>query len=217
MNMVTTKNLAILMADLSGYTAMTEMHGAHAALDVVSRYLRLGRQSLYGSARLLERVGDQLVFVSQNPYDIARTAVELIRSCQREEHFLQVHAGIHFGTILEQDGSCYGPAINCTARVASRAKAGRISCTEDFIRQLEGCTEFTFTAPRPVVFKNIWKPVITADLEINQEVPVPVFTGPVCRMQVGNGSIYLHSQNGETVHFCSEECSHIFAAGQIWN
>jgi class 3 adenylate cyclase/YHS domain-containing protein len=215
--MVTTQNLAILMADLSGYTAMTEMHGVQTALDVVSRYLSIGRQSLYGSARLLERVGDQLVFISQNPYDIARTAIQLISYCQKEEHFLQVHAGIHYGTIIEQDGSCYGPAINCTARVASRAKAGKISCTEDFIRQLEGCSEFTFTTPRPVVFKNIWKPVITADLEINQEASLQVFTDPVCRMQVGSGSLFLYNKNGEVVHFCSEECSHVFASEQHWN
>ena len=215
--MVTTQNLAILMADLSGYTAMTEMHGAKIALDIVSRYLRIGRQSIYGSARLLERVGDQLVFISHNPYDIAKTAVQLISYCQKEEHFLQVHAGIHYGAIIEQDGSCYGSAINCTARVASRAKAGKISCTEDFIRKLEGCAEFTFTTPRPVVFKNIWKPVITADLEMNKETPSKVFTDPVCRMQVGTGSIFLHNKKGEEVHFCSEECSLVFAAEQHWN
>lgn len=34
-------NIAILMADLSGYTAMTEIHGAESAAAMVDRYLTL--------------------------------------------------------------------------------------------------------------------------------------------------------------------------------
>jgi class 3 adenylate cyclase len=33
------KNIAILMADLSGYTALTETHGSSAAADIIDKYM----------------------------------------------------------------------------------------------------------------------------------------------------------------------------------
>ena len=54
-------DMAILMADLSGYTALTEIHGAMSAARLVTKYLELVDVSLHGTARLLERVGDQVV------------------------------------------------------------------------------------------------------------------------------------------------------------
>jgi class 3 adenylate cyclase len=34
------EDIAILMADLSGYTALTETHGPHGAADIVEKYIR---------------------------------------------------------------------------------------------------------------------------------------------------------------------------------
>jgi len=35
------ENIAILMADLSGYTALTETHGLSLAADLIDRYVKL--------------------------------------------------------------------------------------------------------------------------------------------------------------------------------
>ena len=118
--------MAILMADLSGYTAMTEIHGPQSAFDMVNRYMELAEKSMYGSSRLLERVGDQLVIVSPSANDLAITALQLLAYCAAESNFLQVHAGLHFGRVMEKDGSYFGSAMNITSRIAAKAKNGSI-------------------------------------------------------------------------------------------
>ena len=60
------QDLAILIADLSGYTALTEVHGAHAAADLIDTYQEIVERSLVGESRLQERVGDE-VMISWTP------------------------------------------------------------------------------------------------------------------------------------------------------
>ena len=103
------------MADLSGFTAMTEMHGPQSAIDTVNRYLKLAETSMYGSSRLLERVGDQLVIVSSDSNDLAITALRLMEFAALEDNFLPLHAGLHFGSIIEDAGSFFGSAMNITS------------------------------------------------------------------------------------------------------
>jgi len=35
------ENIAILIADLSGYTALTETHGAASAADIIDKYIQI--------------------------------------------------------------------------------------------------------------------------------------------------------------------------------
>lgn len=211
------QQLSILMADLSGYTAMTEVHGAESAIRVVSRYMSLAGRSLRGSAKLIERVGDQLVIVSANPFDIADTAISLMQYSQQESLFLQVHAGIHFGPVVESDGSFFGTAMNLTSRVASRAKAGSILCTEAFIKQLEDSPGYQFQNPQPVIFKNLLHPVITAEMVVGGPALVSNLMDPVCRMQLGTDHHYSFSSEGKDYHFCSEECLSVFRHSHVLN
>ena len=82
--------MAILMADLSGYTALTEIHGAMSAARLVTKYLELVDISLHGTARLLERVGDQVVVVADGADDLATTAINLLSNAANEASFLRV-------------------------------------------------------------------------------------------------------------------------------
>lgn len=50
--------IAILMADLSGFTAMTEVHGPEMAAQMIDKYVSLVKSSLKGQSSMLERAGD---------------------------------------------------------------------------------------------------------------------------------------------------------------
>ena len=69
------KNIAILMADLSGYTALTETHGAVAAADIIDRYIAIVEKCLVGDCRIHERTGDELMIVSSSPDFLLATAL----------------------------------------------------------------------------------------------------------------------------------------------
>ena len=57
------KNLAILIADLSGYTALTEAHGAMSAADLIDTFLKMVDESLVGDSHLHQRRGDEVMII----------------------------------------------------------------------------------------------------------------------------------------------------------
>src|SRR3546814_7661118 len=49
---------------------------------------------------------------------------------------VSIHAGFHFGPVIEYDGDFYGDTVNLAARIADLAKAGEILVTEDTVVRL---------------------------------------------------------------------------------
>jgi class 3 adenylate cyclase len=60
------ENIAVLMADLTGYTALTETHGAASAADLIDRYVEIVEDCLIGDSKLQERIGDEVMIVSSS-------------------------------------------------------------------------------------------------------------------------------------------------------
>ena len=54
------------MADLSGYTAMTDAHGGASAARIVNKYMQLVGNALHGSAKVVQRIGDQVVVIADD-------------------------------------------------------------------------------------------------------------------------------------------------------
>src|SRR5687767_374826 len=104
------ENIAILMADLSGYTALTEAHGSVSAADLIDRYVSIVENSLVGDSVIHERVGDEIWIVSASPDDLLATALKIGKKTSSEENFLQLHGGLHFGKALKRGNSYFGSA-----------------------------------------------------------------------------------------------------------
>ncbi|ULQ55889.1 YHS domain-containing protein [Flavihumibacter rivuli] len=205
------KEIAILMADLTGYTAMTEVHGAESAMQIVGKYLELAQLSMAGTSRLLERVGDQLVIIAENPDDLANTALNLVDKCTREPEFLMIHAGLHFGEVLENNGSFFGSAMNITARIAAHAGRGKILCSKDFINNIASPGNYCFESPREITLKNIMQPIMVAELvSPNPALSEWMHIDPVCHMQVQSNTPHRYALDQKIFHFCSDQCREIF-------
>ena len=41
------ENIAVLMADLSGYTALTEIHGAVSAANLIDKYIEISPRNVF--------------------------------------------------------------------------------------------------------------------------------------------------------------------------
>ena len=71
------RDIVILVADLSGYTALTEAHGNASAAKIVNRYSEIAKESLHAGTRVLERVGDEILFASSDATSIVKTATQV--------------------------------------------------------------------------------------------------------------------------------------------
>ena len=149
------KRVAILMADLSGYTALTETHGAASAADLIDKYICIAENCLTGDSKLHQRTGDEIMFVSDSPDFLLATALKLEANTVSEENFLQVHGGLHYGKVLKRAGNYFGSAVNLVSRITAKAVAGTFWCSDEFVNSITDKSDCTFESKGNYLFKNI--------------------------------------------------------------
>jgi len=206
------QQLAFLIADLSGYTALTEAHGDLSAAQVVERYGEIVQSALCSDAQLVERVGDEVLIVSSNPEAVIETAVSLRAKIEQEPLFPSMHAGLHIGPALKQANRYFGSALNLTSRVAAYARGGQILCTDEVAARARKAAGIEVLPLGRVQFKNIVNPVTIFEIVTGDERREAPVIDPVCRMQVNRESAPARLPfKKRSFYFCSFECAKIFA------
>ncbi len=204
-------DIVLLVADLSGYTALTEAHGNISAAKVVNRYTEIAKESLYEGTSLLERVGDEILIAGNDAAGIIKTALKLVRKIEAEPFFPTVHAGIHAGKVLEQEGHYFGSALNIASRVASHARSCQILCTKVVADMAGEMEDIKYGAIGEVNFKNIFEPVALFEIITDcRKLEINV-VDPVCRMLVSPESAPAQLVfKGNNYYFCSFACAKKF-------
>ena len=203
--------MVFVIADLAGYTALTEAHGGEGAAATVARYRGLARGALADGARIAEQVGDQLLIVASDARVAMLSAVRLRAAVATEPLFPSVRIGIADGSVVERDGRYFGPALNLTARLAARAGADDILCTGAVADASRGIAGIRFHPLGALRFKNVPLPV-----DVVAVVAEPVghaAIDPVCQMHVAPDTAPARLPGPDAVHyFCSFDCARAFAA-----
>ncbi|MEO5564947.1 MAG: adenylate/guanylate cyclase domain-containing protein [Chitinophagaceae bacterium] len=206
------ENVAILMADLIGYTALTETHGALSAADMIDKYVEIVENCLVGDSRLIERTGDEVMIVSTSPDFLLATAMMITKNTSKEENFLQVHGGLHYGKVLRRNNSYFGSAINITARITSKANPGTIWCSEEFINALANKDFLKLQSKGKHSFKNINEEI--GIVELAHEFEESFYVDPVGRMLILNKEIAIKHAVSEDIYFCSAGCRDIYTSNE---
>ncbi len=206
------KYIAILMADLSGYTALTETHGAMLAADLIDKYIHIAKNCLVGDSKLHQRTGDEIMFVSDYPDNLLATALNLEANTTNEENFLQVHGGLHFGKVLKRADNYFGSTVNLVSRIAANAIAGTFWCSGDFVNSLKDKSICAFKSKGNHLFKNINGP--KEIFEVTMEKTKTNYIDPVCRMLIVNPQNAIHHPNEEELYFCSSQCLEEYQANR---
>jgi adenylate cyclase len=206
-------DIVLLVSDLSGYTALTEAHGNVSAAKVVNRYTKIAEEALYEGTRLIERVGDEIIIAGADATDIIKTALKLVHKIEEEPFFPTVHAGIHAGKVLEQEGHYYGSALNIASRVASHARGCQVLCTKVVAEMVGKMQDIKFRAIGEINFKNIFEPVALFEIITDCRKLEMNVVDPVCRMLVSPESAPAHlTFKDNNYYFCSFECAQKFAS-----
>ncbi len=202
------ETLAILMADLSGYTALTEAHGAMSAADLIDTYVEIVNKSLVGNCILKERTGDQVMIVSESADDLLSTSVMILKNASLVDNFLQVHGGLHFGTVLSRNNSYFGSAINLTARIAAKAGPGSFWCSSDFVEALTDRSSFKLHPKGKHSFKNVNEEKEIA--ELLHDHAHHIYIDPICRMLILDKALAIPHPEDDEIYFCSAGCLEVF-------
>jgi class 3 adenylate cyclase len=205
-------DLALLIADLSGYTAFTETHGALHASEIVLRFQRLAGASLEPGVAIINSIGDDVFCAGADTLAVVKTALRLRDEVERQPEFPNIRTGVNFGRIVEREHQLFGGAINLTARVAAFARGGQILCTEPIARAVREVADLEARAIGEHRFRNVAYPVTIFDLARVNGVAGAKAIDPVCRMQIGIAhAVATIAHAGATYHFCSLKCAGDFA------
>lgn len=204
--------LALMIVDLSGYTAFTETHGALHASEIVLRFQRIAAVSLEPGVEIINSIGDDIFCAGADMVAVVRTAMRLRDAIERQPEFPNVRTGVHFGLIVERERQLFGAPINLTARVAAHAVGGQILCTEPIARAVRWIAEIEVRAIGERRFRNVARSVSVFELTRVSAAPRTSAIDPVCRMQVEiSRAVATIAHAGATYHFCSLTCAGDFS------
>jgi class 3 adenylate cyclase/YHS domain-containing protein len=202
-----------LLADLAGFTALTEAHGDARAAKVASDFFGAVRALLpdYRGVEV-KSIGDALLVRLASADQAVHLAARLVNDYGARHESLGVRVGVHTGTAVEQGGDWFGSAVNVAARVADAARAGEVLVTADARAAAAGALATTKLVPRGArEFKNVGRPIelyaVVPDEAADRQLPID----PVCRMAVDPArSDERRVHRGVEYHFCSTGCAQAF-------
>ena len=124
------RQLAILFADVAGSTKLYETLGDAEALATIGRCLDIMKAVCEEhGGRIVKTIGDEAMAVFPLPANAAyaaiamQTQISVLRTTKGAP--LAIHAGFHFGPVIDENADVFGDAVNVAARLSSLAKAGQ--------------------------------------------------------------------------------------------
>ncbi|MEK6278502.1 MAG: adenylate/guanylate cyclase domain-containing protein [Actinomycetota bacterium] len=203
-----------LFADLSGFTALTEVHGDEQAADLAGEFSAAVRELLPDhSAEEVKSIGDALMVRCEVAEHAVRLGLRIVYDVGERHGFPIIRVGMHTGPAVERDGDWFGAAVNLAARVSGVASGDEVLCTEATREAAGRMDDVELIEHGRQELRNIAEPVMIyrALCEIARTAEgLPI--DPVCRMAVDPdhaAGTLVH--RGVQYRFCSLECVRAFA------
>ncbi len=124
---------AIVFADLSGYTRITEEQGDERAARVALRLAQLAVDAATAhDGRLVKLLGDGVMLYFQRPRQAVAAGLDLVASVSRAG-LPPAHVGVDAGRVVARDGDYFGRTVNRAARISGQASAGEVLVSADLV------------------------------------------------------------------------------------
>jgi adenylate cyclase len=127
---------AVVFADLSGYTRLTEEAGDEVATQVSLTLAQLVSEiAARHRGEVVKMLGDGVLFHFRDPGEAVRASIEIVRSV-RPRGLPPAHIGVNAGPMIYDEGDYFGRTVNIAARIASQAGAEQVFVGEDLVRSV---------------------------------------------------------------------------------
>jgi class 3 adenylate cyclase/YHS domain-containing protein len=197
---------AILFADLSSFTPLTEAMGDAAAAQVVSRFSEIVRAAAANcSGQIVKQIGDEFMLVFPDGRAATTCGLAIRDEAAAEPRFPALRIGAHVGSVLYREGDYVGTSVNLAARVTSAATRNQFLVTDAVREQLDGLDLEVV----PIGARSLKG--FSEDVELFEiprgEAPDTRTMDPVCGMELDDATAAAHlAWQGGSLLFCSEGC-----------
>ncbi|GAA3011458.1 adenylate/guanylate cyclase domain-containing protein [Actinokineospora diospyrosa] len=138
-------------ADMVGFTAWTRRSDEHELVRLVDRFDAVTAEVVADNhGRIVKMLGDEVLFVADEPEHGARIAVELLERAEADPELPPLRAGLGYGRVLSRYGDVYGSVVNIASRLTSAARPGAVLVDKGLANALGDGADFTTRARRPI-------------------------------------------------------------------
>jgi class 3 adenylate cyclase len=153
-------------ADLTGFTSLTQrLTPTELSTLLVEFAAAVNEVVLADGGRVVKFIGDEVMWVSSTPEQLAKVAFDLVEHPGAQEANLQVRAGLGYGSVLAIGGDYFGTAVNLAARLVAAAAPGQILAAADVRDELP---DWPAIPQDPLVLKGFEDPVTAYDLHLSR-------------------------------------------------
>ena len=209
----------VLLADVTGSTALYSSVGDVQALAAISSYIESIKSIIARhNGEFIHSRGDDILSIYLDPTDALAATRDVLKV--RSEAGLSLHAGLHFGPVVRTEDDVYGDTVNIAARLSSTANTGEVLISGNFADlehgkfkeelrfinhvEFKGKDEPTAVyALRPILV-NATKTQIGQQTQFNTKLPVTE-VGVSVELTL-NGKSYLCSDNQSMVLGRADHC-----------
>lgn len=135
---MTTKNLALLFADICNSTQLYEQLGDLKAKERISECLEsITTIAVDHDGIVVKTIGDEVLIRFDSPNDAIHAACAMQDSSTHVvTGRLEIRVALHYGSTIMDDHDVFGDSVNIAARLVSLSKPGQILTSRDTVEIL---------------------------------------------------------------------------------
>ncbi|MFC5679521.1 adenylate/guanylate cyclase domain-containing protein [Aeromicrobium endophyticum] len=119
--------MTVGFADLSRFTALSNGLDDNSLGDLVENFeTRCADVITAHGGRVIKTLGDAVLFVTEDPREGTRTALDLVKQIASRTELPNICVGLATGSVINRLGDVYGPPVNLAARLSHVARSNRV-------------------------------------------------------------------------------------------
>ena len=192
--------------DLAGFSAIADVYGDKAAIDVLEVFEAKVRDVLSGSAPPIKWIGDEAMVAFPNQEAGIQALGQLLQACRVEPRIPLTRSGVNHGPVIRRGGDIFGSTVNIAARIAALAAPGQLLATQS-IADVAHADGLACRDLGPVALRSVAEQVRLYEIELAPPSD-PAWIDPVCKMHAPYASFRRASP--EDPWFCSPRCEEAY-------
>ncbi|RWB04121.1 MAG: hypothetical protein EOQ33_11085 [Mesorhizobium sp.] len=196
----------VAFIDLAGFSAIADVYGDAAAIDVLEIFESMVRETLSGYGPPIKWIGDEAMLSFPEPEIAIQVLGALLQACRKEPRLPLTRTALNHGPVIRRANDLFGTTVNIAARIASLASPGQLLATRPIAEAAAAKGILTKDLGK-VALRSVAGEVPLYEIEVAPS-PDPAWIDPVCKMHAPYASYRRAAPEGPW--FCSPRCEEAY-------
>ena len=130
--------MTVGFADIVGFTRRSRGMDSKEITELIELFEATSASIVTSNeGRMIKTIGDEVLFVCDDPADAARIGLDLAEGSEHDDRFPELRVGLAHGEVVSRMGDVFGPVVNIASRLTSLARPGRVLVDRELAKILK--------------------------------------------------------------------------------